>query len=292
MCYNAILPTTAKTANFNEELMDVIYIFNRWVKMLTNYGKLDEDHITDDFTAISRVIKNDAISKSIKRLVARCRDTVLKGIDCIKDVVATLTKTLKLICSAMEDGALRRIRKMNDNQGMIEKYRPLSRKLAREKIRRIDRELMYVDSESDDARTTRLVRRIVEKRAAQAVHRNSGRSAKESNRFRQTVRRATSFSLYQTSFTDYDAAKRAPGTHWKVVRHNCKGQKVLKAKHGYASYEEAVEASNRYIMNHPDDPRPMSAYKCEHCGKWHIGHEHIEIAAEIEEVFNGDEKIA
>jgi len=26
-------------------------------------------------------------------------------------------------------------------------------------------------------------------------------------------------------------------------------------------------------MAHPEDQRPMSAYKCDHCGKWHIGHE-------------------
>ena len=27
------------------------------------------------------------------------------------------------------------------------------------------------------------------------------------------------------------------------------------------------------MMNHPEDTRKMSAYKCEHCNKWHIGHE-------------------
>ena len=48
---------------------------------------------------------------------------------------------------------------------------------------------------------------------------------------------------------------------------------MLKAKLSYNSYEEAVEACNEYTINHPEDLNPMTAYKCDYCGKWHIGHE-------------------
>lgn len=102
------------------------------------------------------------------------------------------------------------------DQGMTERYAPLSRRLSREKIRRIDKEIMYADMEN--AGTSRLVRRIVEKRAAQAVHQSMGSHDKSTNRYRQSVRRATSFSLYNRTFAEYDAQLRAPGTHWKVVK--------------------------------------------------------------------------
>ena len=87
------------------------------------------------------------------------------------------------------------------------------------------------------------------------------------------ITKATSFSLYTSNFIDYDAQKRAPGTHWKVVYCSRKSKKMLKAKLSYNSYEEAVEACNEYTINHPEDLDPMTAYKCDYCGKWHIGHE-------------------
>lgn len=269
MCYTAILPTTTKSSRFNQDLMDLTYIFNRWAKMLTHYGKLDEDSLNDDFTLISRVLRDTKINKTLKQLIVRCRDQVLFGH--FNSIVANLTKTLKALCLALEDGNLLKIKEQRKDQGMTEKYRPLTKRLAREKIRNIGIEIMYTDSHSDDAKTTRLVRRIVEKRAAQAVHKNQGHHFRETNSFRQNVRRATSFSLYNITFTEYDAAKRVQGTHWKVL-YRADGQKVLKRKHSYNSYDIALDACRQYEKKHPEDSRPITPYKCEHCGKWHIGH--------------------
>lgn len=276
MCYTATLPTVIKAENLDSELFNLTRIFNRWMKMLTTYGKLDKSGMDSDFTAIAKVIKSDGIKKDIKRAVQRCRDYALCVMLNIKDLVRSLSSALKLMCKAQEDRETRIIKKHRADQGMTERYRPLTKRLQKERIRKIDRELIYTDSHTDDAETTKLVRRIVEKRAAQTVHRNSGKRDRETNQFRQSVRRATSFSLYTSNFTDYDAQKRAPGTHWKVVHCSRKGKKMLKAKFSYNSYEEAVEACNRYILNHPEDPRPVTAYKCDHCGKWHIGHERID----------------
>jgi hypothetical protein len=291
MCYNAILPTTLPAEQFGNELTNLTYIFNRWLKMLTSYGKLDESGLDDDFTAIAKVVKADGVKKDIKRAVQRCRDYALSEFAKIEDLIRSLTTALKVLCKAQDNPAVKQIKKSYADQGMTEKYRPLTKRLAREKIRKIGREVTFTDWHTDDKETTKLVRRFVEKRAAQAVHKNTHKRDRETNRYRQSVRRATSFSLYSKRYTDYDAQLRAPGTHWKVVKQTCKGKKVLAAKFSYNSYEEAVEACNRYMMNHPNDLRPMSAYKCDCCGKWHIGHERVEIS-EIEEFIDNIEKIA
>ncbi|MDE5876060.1 MAG: hypothetical protein K2H47_00915 [Muribaculaceae bacterium] len=243
--------------------------------MLTSYGKLDETEMESDFTIISKVIKSTLVEKDIKRAVQCCRDYALARVLNIQNLIQILKLALKLMCKAQEDRETRMIKKYRADQGMTERYRSLTKRLHRERIKKIGKELIYTDSHTDDPEITKLVRRIVEKRAAQTVHRNSGKRNRETNHFRQSVRRATSFSLYNTNFIEYDVQKRVSGTHWKVVFYNCKGKKMLKAKFSYNSFEEAVEACNRYILNHPGDPRSMNAYKCEYCGKWHIGHERL-----------------
>ena len=272
MCYNAILPTAIVPANADNELIRLTYTFNRWLKMLTIYGKLDDAALNEDFTLMSKIIKGQNLKKDLKRAVQRCRDYALSEFSRIDDLMRALTTALKILCKSQESKEIKRIEKSYADQGMTEKYRPLTKRLANEKIRKIGREYPFTDSHTDDKDTTKLVRRIVEKRAAQAVHKNTRRRDRETNRFRQSVRGATSFSLYNKRYTEYDAQLRAPGTHWKVVRQNCKGKKVLAAKFSYNSYEEALEACHRYILHHPEDPRPMSAYQCDYCGKWHIGH--------------------
>lgn len=286
MCYNAILPTTLSAEQLGNELTNLTYIFNRWLKMLRNYGKLDESGLDDDFTAIAKVVKADGVNNNIKRAVQRCRDYALSEFAKIEDLKRSLTTALKVLCKAQENKAVKRVKKSYADQGMTEKYRPLTKRLATEKIRKIGKEVTFTDWHTDDKVTTKLVRRFVEKRAAQAVHRNSRKRDRETNRFRQFVRRATSFSLYSKRYTEYDAQLRAPGTHWKVVRQYSKGKKVLAAKMSYSSHADAVEACNRYVMNHPDDPRKVTAYKCDYCGKWHIGHMQMEQMAsdEIQEI--------
>lgn len=77
MCYTATLPTVIKSENLNSDLLNLTRIFNRWLKMLTSYGKLDEASLNDDFTAIAKVIKSQETKKDIKRAVQRCRDYAL-----------------------------------------------------------------------------------------------------------------------------------------------------------------------------------------------------------------------
>lgn len=275
MCNITILPTTIKIENAHDDLTCLTYTFNRWLKMLTNYGKLDATSLNDDFNLISKVIKSKNINKELKRAVANCRDYALTELKKVTAFSKSLRIALNLLCVKQEDISIKRVKASYDDQGMIERYRPLSKRLEREEIRRIGKRIIYTDVHTDNSATTKLVRRIIEKRAAQTVHRNFGKRDRETNRFRQSVRRAISFSLYNASFTDYNAKKRSPGTHWKVYHNHARIEKRLKAKHSYNNYEEATNACRRYKINHPDDKREMSAYQCSCCGKWHIGHERV-----------------
>jgi len=273
MCNTAILPTLSNSKMINSDVLNLTFVFNRWLKMLQRYGQLDPTSLNKDFTTISKVIKASKTSKAIKSAVANCRDYALAGEASLDKLISSLTFTLEILREAQEDKAVNELKQHYADQGMTERYRPLSKRLSREKIRKIGKQIAYTDSNTDDKATTKLVRRIIEKRAAQAVYRNAGKGVHDSNRFRQSVRRAISFSIYNSAFTDYDQQKRVNGTHWKVTLG--KHGKKLKSKNSYNTYEKAIEACNNYILHHPNDTRPMSAYKCEHCGKWHIGHERV-----------------
>lgn len=274
MAHSAILPTSMNLELLSSELGVLTYTFNRWLKMLYSYGKLDNAAINEDFSAISRVVRQANINGRLRNAIAACRDYALVGSEQIDNLISALHHALTLMCEEQEDDSIIEVAKKYSDQGMTERYRYLTKKLKREKIRRLDKSIMFTNVKTDDSATTKLVRRFVEKRAAQTVHRQFGNNSRESNKFRQSVRRATSFSLYNASITEYDVRKRAHGTHWKVIYKACNGKKILKNKHSYQTYEDAMEACRRYSAKRPEDTRPMTAYKCSYCDKWHIGHSH------------------
>lgn len=277
MCYCSILPTAIDSKNLNDSLVQLSYVLNRWLKMLVKYGKLDSDSWNKDFNVISRALKSKSIDNKIKVAVQSCRNQALMEKKPYVKLHSLLESTLSMICSALENDDLLMVKSIHEDQGMTKRYKPLSKKLAKEKIHRLDREIIYTDSNSDDSTTTRLVRRIVEKRAAQMVAGFYKKGRRGTSSFRQSVRRAVSFSLYNASFTDYDAKKRASGTHWRVDFCHRGKLKRLKAKRSYKTREEAMEAYNKYHLLHPEDLRPISVYRCDHCGKWHIGHTYLSL---------------
>ena len=271
MCKNAILPTVMEADRLGSDTANLIYVFNRWLSILDRYGKLE--YYESDFMAISKIVKKST-DKSIRRAVACCRDYALAETLNAKDLMRSLRKALRLMIDAHDTSAIKAIKKTRDDQGMTERYSHLSKRLSKERIRKIGKSVIFTDECTDDAYTTRLVRRIVEKRAAQAAYRIAKGHDLESNSYRQAVRRAVSFSLYKKTYVDYDVTLRINGTHWKVWHITGVGPR-LTAKKSYNSYEEAEAACERHRENHPGDPRPMSPYRCDYCCKWHIGHERI-----------------
>ena len=255
----------------NQGLLKVSYVLNRWLKMLNSYSQLDAESRAEDLALLSKVVMGAEFSNAVRKAVRRCRDYALMESVAQQRLIAAIESALKVLRDEQEDASIRRVKKQFADQGMTERYRPLSKRLAHEKIRKIGKKIAFTDAHADDGRTTKLVRRIVEKRAAQAAFRNSGASARADNRLRQAVRRAISFNLYNSGFADFDLSQRTHATHWKVV--DGKHGKKMKRKHAYNSYEAAAEACRLYALHRPGDPLPMSAYRCAHCGKWHIGHD-------------------
>lgn len=280
MCYNAILPITIKSSNADAFLFRLTHILNRWRKMIQKYGKLDINNLADDCNIISKAIKSENLKNNIRNAIRRCRDLALSANMSLNSLGKSLDYTLKLLCEAQEDRNIKEIKQNYADQGMTERYRPLSKRLKKEKIRRIGKNITLTDSENDKPYIRRFVRRFVEKRAAQTVFKVSGKKDRHTNRFRQSVRRAVSFSLYNASFTDFEFEKRFNGTHWKVVYYPAKKTKLLKAKKSYNSFEDATFAAENYMRLHPEDSRVMQAYKCAHCDKWHIGHGAQELSIE------------
>ncbi|MDE6026475.1 MAG: hypothetical protein K2G23_00180, partial [Muribaculaceae bacterium] len=191
-----------------------------------------------------------------------------------KELIRLATALLDKSEEDLQYKALKKMRITQENIGMTERYRPLTTKLGMERLRKLgNKHILITDIELDKKSDVRLLRRVVEKRAAQEVHKFRKKGGNNSNRFRQQVRRVSSFSLYSTSFTEYDNGKRAYGTHWSVTHVPGKGYRKLRAKRGYGNYEEAWRACESYMAMNPEDTRPLSPYICEECGRWHFGHD-------------------
>lgn len=283
MCRHSILPTTLDSNRMDSDIVKLIYAFNRWLNVLEKYGKLDNESIDPDFSIIAKILKNTNKSKAIRKAVAICRDYALAGNAKTEELIRALRNALHLMSDALDSPHLKKVKQFRADQGMTEKYAPLSKRLAKEKIRKIGKTVQFTDSHTDDKDTSRLVRRFIEKRAAQTVYRFSNKSDVESNNYRQAVRRAVSFSLYSKGFTDYNAKLRAPGTHWSVTVSKRRKHARLRAKRSYTSFEEALAACELHMAKHPDDPIPLSPYKCGFCGKWHIGHDRQEKTTQEQE---------
>jgi hypothetical protein len=255
----------------NSTITRVTYIFNRWLKMLGHYGKLDPGSLNNDFSTISKLIRDKGIKKTVKTAVRNCRDLVLSPYATVDRVNKSLANALTILCKAQQDPDIAKVRSFYNDQGMREKYRPLSKRLVRENVTALGQPLKYMDVETMEGKSAKLIRRIVEKRAAQAVHKTRHTHSKESGDFRQKVRRATSYCLYSVPCSPSKSVKREESSHYKIDEYESYGP-ILKKKHGYNTLQEAMLACWRWGQNNPHDPLPMQAYRCASCGKWHIGH--------------------
>ena len=270
----------AKMNDKVECLIKAKLVLKRWSRMVMEYGHLDASCLNDDIRTLSKLIKS-AWPREVVKAVRQCRDHVVMGK--VVELIDAARKAEKILNDfiRMSQNEVSPLKSMSDN-GMTERYMPLNRKLKKEKIRKAgNMELIYIDINGHNRKESKLARRVIEKRAAQTVHVLNKRFKKD-NGFRQSVRRATSFCMYESDFIGYDRNERTSGTHWKEVFVTGKGVWKLKAKVSYASQEAANRAIDRYHNRYPWDIRPMSAYLCAHCGCWHIGHDRY--AAELNNI--------
>lgn len=271
MCYTPTLPMIIREEKSNSAITRVIYIFNRWSRMLGHYGKLDPSSINNDFSAISNLLRDNRVTKTIKDVVRNCRDMSLSKYATIERLNLALSDALTVLCKSQQDPDIAKVSSFYSDQGMTERYRPLSKRLMREHVVALGKPLKYMDVDTIEGKSAKLIRRIVEKRAAQAVHKTGLGHTKKSGEFRQKVRRATSFCLYSVPCSPSKSLKRGISSHFKLDEQGIFGP-ILRKKHGYLTREEALFACSQWKQNHPDDMIPVVAYQCCSCGKWHIGH--------------------
>lgn len=244
----------------------------RWESSIMNFGKVDQWNINEDYTVIGTFITT---SKSLeaKNAVRDCRDYSLRlGADI--DILLEKVQNANRILNKTNDSRINKEMKKKSSTGQSKRFASTTKRLYSERLRFMDGEyLKDVDITIEDGPTSRKVRRIVEKRMCQAYHRQHKGLENEGGRDRHYMKRATSFQLHNLGQIECGSGfSRSESTHWKKVYDPIEGGYVFKKKMEYSSFEEADQAAKEFMRRHPEDAKLVSAYKCAHCGKWHIGH--------------------
>lgn len=161
-------------------------------------------------------------------------------------------------------------------QGQGERFKGETRRLFDERLRFKDNMLLRnFDIETENPKDSRKVRRIVEKRMCQAYHRRNRRVDYDGSQRRNEhywMNRATSFQLYNIGQVEnVGSVSRGYSTHWKREYDELTGQVVFKKKMAYSSEEEAMIAVKEWKINHLEDKRDITAYKCAICKNGILG---------------------
>lgn len=244
----------------------------RWETSLINFGKVDQWNIHKDYCTLGAFIA-EGKSKAARSAVRECRDYAISD-SCDAAVLLSKVRNANRILNKPLDSRINlKMNKIN-SVGQSERYKSETKKLYAEKLRFKDgKALKNIDVLMEDGATSRMVRRIVEKRMCQAYHRQHIPSPRKDGYDRHCMKRAISFQLHNLGHIKYKAGlSRSESTHWKKKYDPISGEVVFKKKIAYSSYEEADEAARKYMSKHPKEAVPVTAYKCAFCGKWHIGH--------------------
>ena len=162
--------------------------------------------------------------------------------------------------------------------GQQERYEAITKAIFNERLKCIDNVwLRNIDITMVEPKTTRKVRRIIEKRMCQTYHKQHKSIFHEcGNKSRHCMKRAVSYELHNIGqIENVYKQSRGDSTHWKRKYDPNTRQTVFKKKVGYHTIEEAKESAIKLVENRPWNQKTVSVYKCAHCNKYHIGHESI-----------------
>lgn len=174
--------------------------------------------------------------------------------------------------------ALRRYIKLSGCHKTPKWYHNATATLRNEKLTFLDDELLRnVDITLSKQTTARQVRRIVEKRVCQSYYRlHKNTEGVTDNSHRSRMRKAVSFQLSSLgSIEDIEGFRRDKSTHWRRGYDPVMRKVVYRPKRVYDTIDEAQLAAEASFIRHPDEGK-MHVYRCEHCGKYHVGHSKIE----------------
>lgn len=257
---------------------EIKQILQRWQRSLALKGMLDEWSLNQDFCKIDNFLRLSKIYH-IRKLVANCRNLAIKTPIEEAQLKSVLDKTISEIKCFLNEKY-----NVDDNRptiGQRKRYQHISKTLGSERVRCCKgKRLRNLDVTLMDKRSSRVVRRIVEKRMCQEYHRQHKSSFRSTgNRSRQNMRRAVSFQLYNLGQLEGSDISRDFGTHWKWRYDTTLQEWVLRKKVGYETLDDALKAKKGYEESHNDE---MQVYQCDHCKKYHIGHpreNHLEYIA-------------
>lgn len=254
-------------------------ILNGWKNSIEKYNKLDRWKAKEQFSAMGKYLHCNDDSRDIVRLVRLIRDSAISPNPNTDSLLSMISKVLdmvdvskKTIClfTKVANGRVKL-------QGQGERFKGETKRLFDERLRfKGNMLLRNFDIETENPKDSRKVRRIVEKRMCQAYHRRNKRVDYDDAQRRYEhywMKRATSYQLYNIGqMENVGSVSRGYSTHWKREYDELTGQVVFKKKMVYSSEEEAVKAVKEWKINHLEDKRDITAYKCAICKKWHIGH--------------------
>ena len=269
-----------KECNQKREIMntEVVKVLESWKSSLDHYGKLDDWRLSANLSVLGSYLRTKDEHIKVMRLVKQIRDKALCpmfDIPSMKELLNRFFDGLNLSRDEEDSNTTHNIHyTVKEGQGF--RFKGQTQRLFEERLHfKGEMLLRNFDVETESARDSRIVRRIVEKRMCQAYHRmNKGMSdAALSNKNRYWKRRAISFQLYNIGqVDDIHGTSRGESTHWKKMYDPQTGKVVFKKKMAYPNEGAALEAIKLWKIVHVEDTKEMAAYQCSHCHKWHIGH--------------------
>ena len=160
--------------------------------------------------------------------------------------------------------------------GQQERYRYVTKSIFNERLKcKEDTWLRNIDITTEEPKTARIVRRIIEKRMCQTYHKQPKEVFHDhGNQSRHNMKRAVSYELYILGQVEnVNKLSRGNATHWKRQYDPITGKVVFKKKFGYKTIEEAKASAVKLVQDKPWCHKAVNVYKCAHCNKYHIGHE-------------------
>lgn len=246
-----------------------------WEVSLLRYGHIDNWNLNEKVNCIGDYLKSSEDSLTIRCLVSRIRDLVILPSYKSYIIIKMIRNVLFRVGTSKDENADNIYNKQLSGQRV--RFKGQTDKLFDERLKFMDGKLLRnFDVETETARDSKKVRRIVEKRMSQAYYKMNCKAASRcdnSRNHRYWMKRATAFQLYNIGQVEHvKNVSRGLSTHWKRMYDPITGEIVFKKKMAYRNYEEAMEAIDLWYKNRPEDFGKMGAYKCSVCKKWHIGH--------------------
>ena len=225
-------------------------VLQSWETSIMHFKKLDSWNFSDDLSKMNTFIREYEGSRKLLNYVRYCRDSALKDDVDTDLLLGSIRKALRCI-SSNSQLTFDSIEEIKCLDGQRRRFKDTTKSLYYEKLKfRNNENLRNIDVTIEDKRTSKKVRKIIEKRMCQAYYKqNKDTFREDSNRSKHFMKRAVSFQLYNLGQVEeiYNL-HREKGTHWKVRFDQITGTYVYKKKVAYDTLEEPTTLAPLILM--------------------------------------------